>query len=223
MSRWGFYVGLAVSCRRGGRSFLARTERPSGSASPPFGGRATVARDTGDVCDGITTHWYGGPQKSVSDSESDGRSYIVRSPSCRLPPRPTRFTLPTSRNPSLSPHGPRPVRMVRGISDPSRLEAGGSASKDAERNASDSGGVRSTVQTVRDTQRVVLHRRVGGRHRRTRGPFGRSLHGPPPGFLPEDVNPQSPASPRFSSPRVCRRCVQSCCRGPRQTPRYPRW
>ena len=53
------------------------------------------------------------PEKSVSDSESHGRSHIVRSPSCRLPPRPTRFVLPTGRKPSL-------------------LEAGGSASKDAE-------------------------------------------------------------------------------------------
>ena len=54
-----------------------------------------------------------GPRKSVSDSESDSRSHIVRSPSCRLPPRPTRVVLPTGRKPSL-------------------LEAGGSASKDAE-------------------------------------------------------------------------------------------
>ena len=56
-------MGLAFCCRQGGRSFLARTERPSGSTSPPFGGRATAARDTGDVCDGITSYWDGGPRK----------------------------------------------------------------------------------------------------------------------------------------------------------------
>ena len=53
------------------------------------------------------------PEKSVLDSDSDGRSRIVRPLSCRLPPHPTRFVFPTSRKLSL-------------------LEAGGSASKDAE-------------------------------------------------------------------------------------------
>ena len=59
----GFDVGLAVSCRRGGRSLLTRVERPSGSASPPFSGRATAACDTGDVCDGIAGCRYDGPWK----------------------------------------------------------------------------------------------------------------------------------------------------------------
>ena len=53
------------------------------------------------------------PEKSVSKNESDGRNRIVCSRLCRLPPRPTRVVLPTGRKPSL-------------------LEAGGSASKDAE-------------------------------------------------------------------------------------------
>ena len=57
-------MGLAASCRRGGRSFLARTERPSGSASPPFGGRATAARDTDDVCDGVVIPTDDSPRKS---------------------------------------------------------------------------------------------------------------------------------------------------------------
>ena len=70
------------------------------------------------------------PERSVSGSESDGRSHIVCSPSCRLPPRPTRFVLPTSRKPSLSSHGRcAPVRMIRETSGLSRLEAGGSAPK----------------------------------------------------------------------------------------------
>ena len=64
---------------------------------------ATVSLDTGTAA----------PVKTVSDSESGGRSHSGCFPACRLPPRPTRFVLPTSRKPSL-------------------LEAGGSTSKDAE-------------------------------------------------------------------------------------------
>jgi hypothetical protein len=109
-------VGLALCCRRGGGVFLARTKRPSGSASPPFRGRTTAARDTGDMCDCITNHQYGGPGKTALDSESDGNSHIACSSLCRLPPRPTRVVLLTGRKPSL-------------------LEAEGSASKDAETSA----------------------------------------------------------------------------------------
>jgi hypothetical protein len=64
---------------------------------------ATVSLDTDTAA----------PEESPSDSESDGSSHTVCSVSCRLPPRPTRVVLPTSQKPSL-------------------LEAGGSASKDAE-------------------------------------------------------------------------------------------
>jgi hypothetical protein len=51
---------------------------------------------------------------SVSGGESVNTTLVARCPPCRLPPRPTRVALPTSRKPSLR-------------------EAGGSASKDAER------------------------------------------------------------------------------------------
>ncbi len=53
------------------------------------------------------------PEKTPSDSESISDNTDVRFPPCRLPLRPTRFVLPTSRKPSL-------------------LEAGGSASENAE-------------------------------------------------------------------------------------------
>ncbi len=53
------------------------------------------------------------PEKTPSDSESISDNTDVRFPPCRLPLRPTRFVLPTSRKPSL-------------------LGAGGSASENAD-------------------------------------------------------------------------------------------
>ncbi len=52
-----FWCGTRCQCRRGEGSSLVHTERPSGSTSPPVGGRAPAARDTGDVCDGVTGYW----------------------------------------------------------------------------------------------------------------------------------------------------------------------
>ena len=46
--------------------------------------RATPARDTAAVCDGITDHWDGAPGKSVSDSESDSSNDGACFPPCRL-------------------------------------------------------------------------------------------------------------------------------------------
>ncbi len=72
------------------------------------------------------------PSKSVLDSESDSSNDVACFPPCRLPPRPTRVVLPTSRKPSL-------------------VEAGGSASKDAE-SATIEGAVEPTelVTAVED-------------------------------------------------------------------------
>ena len=89
-------MGLAVSCRRGGRSFLARTERPSGSASPPFGGRATAARDTG-----------GGAAVSLAfDTMAPEKVYRVASQMAEL-------SLPGSHHVGLRPGAP-PRKMLSG-------------------------------------------------------------------------------------------------------------
>ena len=58
-------MGLARCCRRGGGSFLARPERPSGSTSPPFGGWATAARDT-TTCATVLLGIGTAPRKKVS-------------------------------------------------------------------------------------------------------------------------------------------------------------
>jgi hypothetical protein len=88
-------VGLAVSCRRGGRLFLARTERPSGSASPPFGAGllrpvipATCARVS------LFLGWAD-PRKSVSRASQSASPVVVCFLPCRLALRPTRVVLPT--------------------------------------------------------------------------------------------------------------------------------
>jgi hypothetical protein len=46
--------------------FLALTEATFGVNNPTIWGRATAARDTGDLGDGITNHQYGGPRKNCS-------------------------------------------------------------------------------------------------------------------------------------------------------------
>ena len=75
---------------------------PFGVSKPTIGGRATAARTGPDLCQHSTIWQYGRAQLSSC------------LPPCRLPPRPTRVVLPTSRKPSL-------------------LEAGGSVLKDADR------------------------------------------------------------------------------------------
>jgi len=107
-------VGLALCCRREGRLFLALTEATFGVNNPTIWGRATAARDTGDLGDGITNHSYGGPRKNTFVWRiSWQKSY------CLLP--------------IMSASSPAYSRRASDLSrKPSLAEAGGSASKDAK-------------------------------------------------------------------------------------------